>query len=289
MRRLILVFCFILITIAFAACRKEEEPLVGMTFTPTKTAVPPTNTVQPTHTPTIPRPTSTQPPSPTPSLTPSITPTPLPTSTPTSTPLPDIYLTPSTPAAEAAQYRLVPWTADHADNLGRLMEKLSEENREHFDNYQQEGWHRQTYTYPVVAYREALFRYPEDSRTDNWRMKKIINDAESGQADYEGLLNLIVETLNDGHVPLQNEALSEWFNSYPSIFDIQLVTLEPLPGFINSHILEVDSTYEIGGFTALILENEGGFAGQVIFSSLGNYASLTHDVEIGYLTGDGWS
>lgn len=289
MRRLVAYFIFILVFMGVVACREEpEQPVVKTTFTATGTTVPPSITSQPAPSAIITRDRGTPQPSATASLIPSLTPTPEPTSTPTKTPLPDALLTPGTPSAEVSQYRLVPWTADHADNLGRLMESYTEMMEYYFGSPITEPIYRGQFYYPAIAYREAQLLFPDDPNVGRWQLGEITNEAGSGVNNEERFREIVVDALNAGEVSLQDDELVDWFSIYPSFFTIRVDALPPLSGYESAHILTINFGYDVGGMVALILENENGYASYPVFSNLGNSGAVGMSIYLGDLTNDGW-
>jgi hypothetical protein len=294
MRRLGIFISLVLIVIGLEACQVEEQPVVRTTFTPTAlaaTAVPLATNSQPTYALTGASPASSPPRFATASLTPGPTPTPKPTEPtvgPTNTPTPVIYLTPSTPAAELSQYRLVPWTADHADNLGRLMEAYTEMTGRYFYSTFTEQIDRGQISFPALAYREAQLFFPDNPNVGRWLLGEIVIEARSGVNNEDRFREMVVDALNSGAISLEENELADWFGSYPSYFNIGVDELRPLPGYESAHLLTISLGYDGGGMVALILEIQNSYSSYPVFSYLGNITAAEMSIYLGDVTNDEW-
>ena len=280
---------------SLGACRTAPPPP-----TPTRDPLPivqlfpsytPTATL--THTPTATSTATAEPPSPTPTA----TNTPRPTHTPTATSLfSTILLTPSTPAAEAT-YVLRDWSADHADALGTLLEAY------HDRVFGQIFWGGPTehiyygwFIYVGLAYEEALRRYPTSPYRTHWQGGSAINQViggypetqETAMAKSELFQQLVINALDRGEVSLDEADLQNWFGTYPSPYELELLPLPPHIDFPNRYLLSITTQPNLGETTFILFEAETGFQAIPIYSNLGNYSSARYFTQLGDLTHDAY-
>lgn len=290
-------FCFILLT----ACQEPDDANTPANQTSTPVALLPTTTpsltpsatLTPSYTPTPIPPTST------PSLfanTPFTqddpdldyrrTPTPvLPTATPT--PFPDILLTPDAPLPDVT-YRLADWSPELANHQALLMKGYEQLMGHYFLSSITEETYYGSYVHEAQAYQEALLRYPDDPQALKWRLGMITNLAISGDSSAEQLYReLIVDALNRGELVLGENSLRNWFHTFPSDYEIGLRAIPPLPGYLSSHIISIQSGYSIGGAIFLLLETSDGFISYPIQNNLGNVVASLTRTDLADLTGDG--
>jgi len=286
MRQRYRLFCCALIVILLAvvlgACQNEAPDdivLVEETAVSTNTVVPPTFTPTYTFTPT-PAPTQTK------TAVPTNTPTPSPTLTPTPTRFPELLFTPDAPPTDTAAYRLVPWSPDHAHNLSLLMKGYQDEMGLHFNNSVTEYTYYASFLPASLAYAEARLLFPNDARIDYWHLAETANRVMSEyDTDSQLYQDLIVTKLNEGAVTI--ETLGHWFAQYKTEYLLQIDSLQPLPGYKNSHLISIYSDYNIGNTTFWLLETEDSFLTYALFSNLGDTNAAHYNWEIVDLTGDG--
>ena len=197
------------------------------------------------------RPTLPQTQTPAPSFTPTITHTPFPTRPPTQTFTPTTTLTPSmtptqtglptlTPAkaqALATAYVLAQWTQEDADYMARLMQDYpdtlpasarGEGNSAYYD----------AYVYSVVAFKEALLRFPDAPQAEQWRWDLAYDLARLGDPEAgEQYAELISDGLNRGEVGL--DKLYAWLPAKEPRLELYMIELEPISGYIASYLIEI--------------------------------------------------
>lgn len=280
-------FCLILLT----ACQQPDDANTPANQTPTQVAL------LPTTTPSL---TITRPPSITPSQTTTFTPSPIPTatrtpfrtSTPvpptlTPTPFPDILLTPDAPLPDVT-YRLADWSPEQANHQALLMQGYEQLIGYVFYSTVTESIYYSSFVHEALAYQEALLRYPEDPQALKWRLGMITNLAISWDKSAEQLYRqLIVGALNRGETSLEENTLRNWFQTYPSDYEIALKAVPTLPGYLSSYIVSILGGYDIGGTIFWLLETSDGFVSYPIQNNLGAvFASQTRSY-LADLTGDG--
>jgi hypothetical protein len=274
-------FCLILLT----ACQEPDDANPPANQTPTQVAL--LQTATPSLTVTRP-PTITQSPTTTftPSQIPTATRTPFHTSTPvpptlTPTPFPDILLTPDAPLADVA-YRLADWSPEQANRQALFIREYERFIEGHFYSAASETIYYSSFVHEARVYQEALLRYPEDPQALKWRLGMITNLAISWDKSAERLYReLIVDALNRGEIPLEGNALRNWFHTYPSDYEITAEAIPPPLGYASSHIVSILSGYSIGGSIFWLLETADGFTSYPIQNNLGAvFASETNS----YLT-----
>jgi len=226
------------------------EPTKTATVTSTRRA-----TLTGTNSPTItltatitktPRPTF----SPTATLTPSITFTPAASATPAGLPT----LTPALPSGNNLIYTFSGWNPENADYLIKLMEgypdtiqagERGEDNAEYY----------QTFEYAAIALSEGLNRFPASQFAEEWKWDYAFNLARIGDKKVgETYANTIRDGLNSGSVTIGN--LKSWFKEKEPRLDFSLAEIDPVPGFVNSYILEI---WGGGGAYILLLETDEDF------------------------------
>lgn len=226
-----------------------STPLPTNTFTTTQI---PTNTTTPEATRTS-RPTLT----PTITLIPSQTPTP--SLTPTFSGPPT--LTPAMPV-RGKDYSLQEWSPQLADYMVRLMDDypntLSDDDRGEND----QGYFAAFY-YATIAQKEALLRYPNAPQAVFWQWGLAYNLAQVGDPQAgEVYAEIITENLNQGDIDI--EEIETWFEFQEDRLELDITKLEPLPGYLSSHLIEVKG----GGSTfILILETNSGFRSHVLLDN----------------------
>lgn len=233
-------------------------PTLTPTITLTRTA-----TQTPSLTPTITltsRPTSTRRPTftLTASLTPSLTPRPSQTPTPPGPPT----LTPARPLEGENIYSLLPWSPEKADQVVRLIEDYpntlpvqarGENNQNYYLAYQ----------YAVDAFNEALLRFPDAPQARQWRWGLAFSLARLGdQQAGEVYASLIAEALNRDETDPSD--LTDWFQPNEPRLELDVSEMEPLPGYLSTHLLQINS--QGGGAVLLLLETPAGFQTQLLVS-----------------------
>ncbi|MBN1149542.1 MAG: hypothetical protein JXA78_19935, partial [Anaerolineales bacterium] len=169
----------------------------------------------------------------TPSQTPTQTLTP--TVTPTQTGLPT--LTPAKAQALSGNYDLRQWSVEQADYMARLMEDYpdtlpasarGEDNSAYFDAFE----------YAVVAFKEALLRYPDEPQASQWRWDLAYTLARMGdEAAGEQYASLIADGLNRGDVDI--DYLYAWLPAKELRLALYMIELQPISGYTASYLLEV--------------------------------------------------
>ncbi len=268
---LIAVFLLLFFAIRLSAVALPK-PTPTATATPTLTS---TQTSTATSTPTrTPRPTWTL----APTLTPTQTPTP--TNTPTITPLPS--LTPATPFPSNDLYILRLWQPGLAGQLVRQVlsypDTLISTPAARLDPAYDAAFY-----YGAVANREALLRFPSASLASQWRWNLAydlarIDDPQTGEL----YASLIIDSLNNHLVGLQD--LSDWFIQQEPRLELKHTSLSPLPGYLDSQLVEI-SAMPGGAVFFWLLENQQGFQSHVLASHFDFAGQITSYILSGNLTG----
>jgi hypothetical protein len=209
------------------------------------------------------------------------TPISLPTVTPTATipPIPIPTLLPITVAPDSRSYRLVQWTPEMAEGLIRLMENYPDTL-----SYIERGYHDSSYIeafhYATWAGYEALLRYPDHPRAENWKWWLGNDIAWSYQFTYGGqagdyYANLIGAGLKSGEVTI--DSLRDWIFTKDPTSQTELIRLDAPEGFTHSYVLQFNSLY------LWILENPDEFQ---VYPLVDNFYYYPNKFEIQDLTGD---
>ncbi|MCP5100568.1 MAG: hypothetical protein GY943_33885 [Chloroflexi bacterium] len=142
--------------------------------------------------------------------------------------------------------------------------------------------------YSADSLAEAQLKYPTDSRVQQWLWAETYTRVESQSLGSDELFsNLLVDALNAGEVSFTATNLQQWFYEYPPYdFKIQTDSLEPLVGYISSHIVTITG-YFPGGTTFWVLETSDGYFTYPLYSNLGDRHASGYEWEIIDLTGDG--
>ncbi len=253
-------------------------PTLTPTITLTRTA-----SLTPSQTPTVtltPRPTRTRRPAftPTASLTPSITPRPSQTALPLGPPT----LTPARPLVGENIYSLQPWDPDKADQVAALINDypntLSKQERGEND-----GNYYPAFRYAADAYREALLRFPDAPQARKWRWGLAYALAQLGDPQAgEVYSSLIADALNKDAIDLKD--LPNWFRQNEPRLTLTSSELQPLPGYLSTHLVQVSS--EKGAVVLLLLETPAAYQVQVLTSDFDFVNSMPLETFTSELTGD---
>jgi len=223
-----------------------------------------------------PRPTTTQlpvlsyTPSPTvtdtphPSLTPTITQTPTNTAqfseTPTTTGLPT--LTPAPPAVLSSAYQLKPWSPEMADYMARLLQGFPDTLQSRTTSDDKNAYYR-AFKYPILAFQEAILRFPDSRQVSQWRWNLANNLALTGDSKATSLYAaLLADSLNSGEANIEN--LYTWFSVLEPNMQLHMTEIKPPPGKVSAWILEVRSKGG-SGFIEL-MESSTGYNTHPIYS-----------------------
>ena len=207
----------------------------------------------------------------------SFTPVPLSTISALST------LTPATPSGDPSAYQLALWTADQAnDNITRMEQVVLAFG----DAPPSIGNFHPPYRPVWYAAWNALVRFPDDPRTDQWLWKMAYYMALSGDGDEATQIyaDLIASALNGQEIePLE---LPDWFQTgelNPGYFTQSfLLEIDPIqiPGYDASYIVTIGRPDDIdgpGGTCVLVVESTDQYASYVIhngFPDFGFFATL---------------
>lgn len=231
----------------FVAPRRSALPAETISPTPRPSLIPsatPTITQTPTQSAT-PRPSLTV----TPSLTPTHTPTPGPSATPTPFP----QLTPARPAVTPDSYRLHTWSPDEADYAGRVIQgyPASLELASTTD-----PGYREAFRYPVLAWREALLRFPDVPQAIDWRWNLAKDLTRSGSSEAgEAYARVIAAGLNRGDTDLTN--LYDWFISHAPDLELYLTDIKPPGTYVAAYVVAL--TGDPGSIFVWLLQSPSGF------------------------------
>jgi hypothetical protein len=283
---LIIISILILgLVLAIAAYPKVLKPILAPA-TPLIPTLRPSATM--TLTPTItPIPTETRTPRPT--LTPTITLTPTETLVSTLTPTPPgpPTLTPAQPV-KSDPYKFVKWNEDLANLSIELMKDYPNTLVDRLRGEDDRGYYDALY-YAIIAGQEALQRFPEAQHAVNWRFDLAYNLAKVGDPQRFGGLNagdvyagILTEALNQGEVEL--DGLAEWFQAREPRLQLNLIDLEPPPGYLSSHILEVHGP---GSAFIWLLETPTGYQYSVLDSNFDFVNPSEMRLALSDLTGEG--
>lgn len=231
------IFILTLIFLIFAyPILLAPAPTATPTVTPTRRATLTPSPAQPSVTIT-PSPAATRTPLPTFTPTPSLTPTRTQTPGATPTPTGPATLTPASPRNDNRLYKLATWTPEKADELiaqldyypYTLARQNVTPNNQAFYN---------AYEFAAFARQEAVLQFPEAGQAEGWQWGLAYNLAQTGnQAAAAAYAELITAGLNAGlAIP---ETLPGWFASQEPELILNLIPLEPLPGYVASFIIEL--------------------------------------------------
>jgi hypothetical protein len=253
---------------------------------PTSTLRPPTVTI--TRTPAVTAtftatPTITRTPRPTWTLRPTATRTITRTPAPTDTPLPPIMPTWVKPLQYNDLYLLRPWSPEEAEGVIELLQAYP-------DTLYPTPADRETSTYNAaftyVAYlqREALLRYPDGPKAEQWRWGLAYNLAHTNDPGVaEAYAALIQEAVDRQVIPL--EKLPEWFSQYEHNLTLSIHHFTPPPGYLSRLLIEIKTT---GGAAYLWLIESPR---KIELFPLTSYFDFAHAIQVhftaGDLTGDG--
>lgn len=276
-----IIFIFVLTLLVLLAA----YPLVlapPATLTPTIT---PTRTITltPSLTPTITltlRPTATRRPTftPTATLTPSLTP--LPSQTPTAIGPPT--LTPARPIIGEDVYSLQPWLPEKADQVAALVADYPNTLPRQARGENDENYYA-AFKHAVMAYNEALLRFPEAPQADRWRWSLAYSLARAGDPRAgEQYAQLIATALNRQETDL--EALPAWFQDKQPGMEIEVIEMKPLPGYLNTHLVQID---QAGGAILVLVETPAGFRSEVLVSNFDFVSPVSLAAFAADVTGDG--
>lgn len=242
------------------------------TITQTRTSTP-TVTLTPTRTRT-PRQTFTL----TFTLTPSLTPRPSQTPTPAGPPT----LTPARPVLGGDIYTLLPWSPEEADRVialindypNTLPRQARGENDENYYN---------AFSYAVLAQNEALLRFPDAPQAEGWRWGLAYNLARTGSPKAgQHYADLFTAGLNQGATSLDN--LEEWFTGKEPRLEFEIIEIEPLPGYLSSHLVRVGGA---GSSVILLLETPSAYQAIALTSEFDFVNPVESQMLVSDLTGDG--
>jgi hypothetical protein len=228
---------------------------------------------------------------------PRSTASPFPTLTPTVTRAhPQIStLTPGTPSnLNVSSYTLQNWTEREALELISHVETYISSKENYYSDLGIYGWAGYMQEFEVLSYAldEALLRFPDSPQAMYWQFERCYylafsdaygQDQQAKELDCYG--DLIVNALNTEVVDIEN--LPVWFAAYEERLVINIVNLEPPPGYKLSKLLELESADEEA--IILLLQSPGGYEFYGIFSNLFYYRGAWVETIFEDITGDGYA
>ncbi|MFM8320687.1 MAG: tetratricopeptide repeat protein [Chloroflexota bacterium] len=202
------------------------------------------NTPRPSFTPS-----QTLPAAPLPTLTrtpfPSLTATPPPFASPTgtasATPFPPGLptLTPARAPVNADGLELHPWTADHADYAAHLLHSYPEWLPAAARERGSSAYYLAS-RYPIVAWKEALLRFPAAPQAGNWRWGLAFDLMRYGSQEAAvQYAFLIAGALNSGETDLTY--LYNWLPQREPQLSLVMTAIDPPDGFLGAYVIELHS------------------------------------------------
>ncbi len=207
---------------------------------PAAPSAPPTKTLRPTFTPSPSAtltltPTASFTPAPTRTLAYTLTPSRTPTA-PNTPPPPGLpTLTPARAAVLASAYTLRPWNAEQADTMARLLSGypntlgLSAQNNRAY---------ALAYRFPILAWKEALLRFPNAPQATSWRWGLAYDLAQAGSIEAgEQYAILLAQALNQDETDIP--ALYDWFRQREPRLALFMTQIDPPDGYLGSYVVEL--------------------------------------------------
>ncbi len=183
-------------------------------------------------------PSLTPPPSntPFPTLTPTISPTATPSPTGTKTPLVP-SLTPILPYNEPEAFNVRKLSAEGYDHAFHLMEAYPEV----LPSNSSLGDYYNSFYHAAVILEEAIFQYPRDPKTMEWRWKLAFNMARIGDQRSSILYStLLSQGMNTNQLSI--DSLPEWVNEQDQRLELNILSVSPLEDNTVNNLFELSTS-----------------------------------------------